>query len=173
MSRGIQKNTTAWDEESKYLDETCKTSKTILIKKLSYITDLNCKNKIPKNIIPGGIGACAPDGGAWFYKNKLICAFEAKKQQNRGNAIERWYKNNFICRVINPNISYVTFASGEGAISNGVIQNTLHIAHYNGGINHYEPGKNTIYYEVNGFILDKIVHIMENVILERIENENR
>jgi hypothetical protein len=171
MGRGIQKNTTVWDNDSKILDENCRKARNILIHELHSIKYLECKLKLPKNIIPGGEGSCAPDGGAWFYKDIFICTFEAKKQQNAGNAIERWFKNNFICRTINPNISYITFASGMGARLGGVIQKTLNVAHFDGGIDTYIPTKNSIFYSIDGFTLNKMIDIMRSVIMERINHE--
>ena len=56
---------------------------------------LTAQVKLRSEQIPNGKGACQPDGLAWFWDGELIAVFEAKKQQNRGNAIERWYKNNF------------------------------------------------------------------------------
>ena len=115
MNGGIQKNTTAYDLESKNLDKICKQARRCTEIDLSIkYPKLKCFPKLKQEQIPGNVGACSPDGGLWFYDEKLILAFEGKKQQNKGNAIERWFKNNYICRKINPNISYLTFASGSG-----------------------------------------------------------
>jgi hypothetical protein len=127
-------------------------------------------NKLDKINIPGKIGSCAPDGGLWFYKNELIAVFEAKKQQNAGNAIERWFKNNFIVKKINPKCSYITFAIGAGAAENGVIYKTLHIAHYEGGINVYKPEMNSMFCSPTGFELSSIYSIMKNVLDERLNH---
>ena len=108
--------------------------------------------------------------GAWFYREVLIAVFEGKKQQDRGNAIERWFKNNYICRKVNPNVSYVTFCTGEGAYDNGQIGKALNIAHLN-GFNQYNPADNSAYFSIEGFTGEQIYTIMKDVLIERIENE--
>lgn len=56
-----------------------------------------------------------PDGGLWFKYGDLVLAFEAKKQEARGNADERWDKNYGLCKYhINENVMYVTFLYGSG-----------------------------------------------------------
>ena len=32
---------------------------------------LTMQRKLLADQIPGGVGACEPDGGAWFYDNKI------------------------------------------------------------------------------------------------------
>ena len=103
---------------------------------------------------------------------KAIAVFEGKKQQDRGNAIERWYKNNAICRLISPNVSYVTFACGEGAYDDGTIGNTLNVFHLL-GFDKYNPGNNSCFMSVNGFDTEYISDIMIEVIEERIRNINK
>ena len=110
----------AADDDAKRLDTALKDLKDIVFEELSIeYPDLVLQKRLLPSQIPGGIGGCEPDGGAWFYQDKLIAVFEAKKQQDSGNAIERWFKNNYICRLINPQVSYVTFATGEGAYEGG------------------------------------------------------
>ena len=60
---------------------------------------------------------CEPDGGIFYWKDKPIFACEAKKQQNAGNACERWTDNVAILRLINEEISYATFAHAEQSIN--------------------------------------------------------
>ena len=132
--------------------------------------DLKLQKKLTKDQIPGGKGACEPDGGAWFYRGVLIAVFEGKKQQDRGNAIERWFKNNYICRKVNQNVSYVTFCTGEGAYDNGQIGKALNIAHLT-GFNQYNPADNSAYFNIEGFTGEQIYTIMKDVLIERIENE--
>ena len=93
---------------------------------------------------------CAPDGGLFYYKGKLIVASEAKHQGATGNAIERWYKNAFILRQVNPSITYLTFATGEGAQENAVICKSLSPAHPH-GYNNYVIGENVCFTSVKGF----------------------
>lgn len=115
---------------------------------------------------------CEPDGGAWYYKGSLIAVFEAKKQQNAGNAIERWYKNMYLCRKINPEVSYVTFCRGEGACKEGAIGKLLDVAHLL-GFNQYNAGDNSCWLSKDGFTESFIEETMKSIILERIENINR
>ena len=93
--------------------------------------------------------------------------FEGKKQQDRGNAIERWYKNNFVCRTINPDVSYVTFCTGEGAYDNGQIGKALNIAHLD-GFDQYNPGKNSAFMSIDCFDKEFLRSTMIEVICERI-----
>ena len=175
---GIQTGTVATDARARKLDEQCKHQKENVLKALKKLyPDLVLQKKLTQKQIPGGIGACEPDGGAWFYRGVLIAVFEGKKQQNRGNAIERWFKNNFICRLISPNVSYVTFCTGEGAFMNwtfdkvpltyGQIVKTLNVAHLD-GFDQYNPGKNSAYLSTESFTKEFINATMVKVISERI-----
>ena len=173
---GIQKGTVATDTVAKKLDTQCKTLKESII-----VPGLIVQRKIRQDQIPGGIGACDPDGGAWFKDGKLVAVFEGKKQGKKGNAIERWFKNNFVCRditfsfscsitfyfvcrAINPDVCYVTFCVGEGAGDGEVIQKTLNIAHM-AGINKFNPNGNTVFFAVDGFTTE----FMNDVMLEVLE----
>jgi hypothetical protein len=166
---GIQKGTVATDPRARKLDDQCKQLKKEIFKELKHLyPGLKMQAKLRQDQIPGGIGACAPDGGAWLYNDVLIAVFEGKKQQDRGNAIERWFKNNFVCRKINPNVSYVTFCTGEGAYQTGQIGKALNIAHL-AGINQYNPGDNSVYLTTEyGFTKQFISDIMVTTIVERI-----
>lgn len=171
MAGGIQPGTVATDAAARKLDDQCKHQKQRLYNELKDLyPDLTLQKKLTKNQIPGGNGACEPDGGAWFYRDVLIAIFEGKKQQDRGNAIERWYKNNYICRKINPEVSYVTFCTGEGAYDNGQIGKALNISHL-AGFNQYNPGDNSAFLRPDGFTGEEIYAIMKEVLIERIENE--
>ena len=164
---GIQNGTVATDARARKLDNYCKELRESVFANFKS-EDLTVQKKLNQNQIPGGIGACEPDGGAWFYKGILIAVFEGKKQQNRGNAIERWYKNNYICRSINPQVSYVTFATGGGATANGTIGKALNIAHLN-GFNKYVPGGNSCFLNPDSIDKDEMLNIMKEVITERIQ----
>lgn len=171
MAGGIQPGMVATDARARKLDEQCKHQKQDLFEDLKTLyPDLKLQRKLSQTQIPGGKGACEPDGGAWFYKEVLIAVFEGKKQQDRGNAIERWFKNNYICRKINPNVSYVTFCTGEGAYDNGQIGKALNIAHLD-GFDQYNPGSNSAYLRPDGFTGEEIYAIMKEVLVERIQNE--
>ena len=164
---GIQNGTVATDARARKMDNYCKELRESVFANFKS-EDLTVQKKLNQTQIPGGIGACEPDGGAWFYKGILIAVFEGKKQQNRGNAIERWFKNNFICRSINPQVSYVTFATGEGAKADGTIGKALNIAHLN-GFNKYVPGGNSCFMNTDTIDKEQMNGIMHEVILERME----
>jgi len=113
---GIQKNTTAFDDESFRLDKYLKDAS----KELSNIfTDYTHISLMKENMKIDLVGdACfgfAPDGGAWFKDGILVAAFEAKKQGQTGNACERWWDNAVTAKHINEDVIYVTFCSGAGA----------------------------------------------------------
>ena len=165
---GIQTGTVATDARACKLDEQCKHVKNTVLPIISAVyPGVTMQKKLTKEQIPGGKGACLPDGGLWFYKAKLIAAFEGKKQQDLGNAIERWFKNNYICRKINPFVSYVTFCTGEGAYENGQIGKALNVAHLS-GFNQYNPGENSAYLNTDSFTKQEINAIMIETVCERI-----
>lgn len=68
-----------------------------------------------------------PDGGIFINDSrKMIVTFEAKHQQDGGNALERWYMNQRLLEEVAKEKGYssyyVTLASGEGAyVSNGKV----------------------------------------------------
>ena len=165
---GIQNGTVATDARARKLDEQCKHLKDDVFTELKKIyPELTLQKKLSKLQIPGNKGGCQPDGGAWFYRGMLIAAFEGKKQQDRGNAIERWFKNNYICRKINPEVSYVTFCTGEGAYDDGQIGKALNVAHH-AGLNQYNPGDNSVFLNTDCFTREFINATMIEVICERI-----
>ena len=170
MPGGIQPGTVATDEAARTLDQHCKSRAEVLRESLlpRYNGRLTSQVKLRLDQIPNGKGACQPDGHLWFWDGELIAVFEAKKQQDRGNAIERWYKNNYICRKISPNVSYVTFAVGEGAYAGGTIGRALSPAH-DIGFDVYEPGGNSCFMNKKGFTAEEIESIMFHTIKERIE----
>jgi hypothetical protein len=166
---GIQNGTVATDARARKLDKQCKHLKRDVYELLKKtFPKLTIQNKLTKEQIPGGKGACQPDGGAWFYDGVLIAIFEGKKQQDRGNAIERWYKNNYIARKVNPDVSYVTFCTGEGAYEDGKIGKALHVAHLS-GYNQYNPGDNSAFLNTDCFTEEEIRDRMIKVICERID----
>lgn len=167
--RGIQIGQVATDAQAARMDKQCKTisCKVYGILSAKYGERLTQQKKLLQTQIPGGIGACEPDGTVWFWDGSLIASFEAKKQQNKGNAIERWYKNNYICRLMNPDVSYITFACGEGAKFGGVIHKALAVAHPK-GFNTYFPKANSCWMKTDGFSDEEIEKIMTDVLEERI-----
>lgn len=174
---GIQKGTEAGSEESKKLDGDVKViSLAIARAQTSYFYEAGHKNmlserfsdkvrqaaSLPELEVMGITLGCMPDGGMWFDGNrlkanrKLIAGFEAKHQQDGGNAIERWCKNYMLCKGMNPDVKYITFMSGPGATPNGVLYKFGHsmVA---------ANGPNCIfYYQPDGFsqedIFNKMVH---------------
>lgn len=163
---GIQKGQCATDALARKLDVDCRQAADETRKILAREgIEVEFKKKLTKEQIPGNKGACQPDGGLWFIGGKLVCAFEGKKQGNGGNAIERWFKNNFICRMIAPDISYVTFATGPGAVENGVIHNCLNVAHLQ-GVNQVNHSSNSLFLSEQGFTCDELVTIMVEVLRE-------
>lgn len=160
---GIQNGTTALDEQSKAMDDNAKEAMIRVAELLKNdYPELTVYKKLDQSQIPGGIGSCAPDGGVWFFRGILIMAFESKKQGRKGNAIERWFKNNFIIRAINPAATYVTFASGEGVVAGNPIHRILHIAHQGlyGVMNEVQIGTNNLHSQSNGFSVDEMSNIM-------------
>lgn len=144
MAGGIQLGTEAGSVESKQLDgDVSRIARAIAQAQNQYVFERGHRNltsericedvrdraQLPeftsKNIEIG----CVPDGGMWFDGNRdnpnrrLKVVFEAKHQQNAGNAIERWATNRALCLSINPDARYITFATGEGSVENGVLKN--------------------------------------------------
>jgi hypothetical protein len=165
---GIQPGTCATDECARKLDCDCKRlAKEVYQDLKTKYSDLTFQTKLTHAQIPGGIGACQPDGGLWFKGDRLVAVFEAKKQGAGGNAIERWFKNNYICRLISPFVSYVTFATGPGACANGVIPKTLNVAHSE-GVDRLNFGGNSLLLSVVGFTNDELKAIMIETLEEAL-----
>lgn len=166
---GIQKGTVATDAVAKELDEQCKK-----IAESIEIKGLRMQTRLKKSQIPGGLAGCEPDGGAWFLGDKLVAVFEGKKQGEKGNAIERWFKNNYIARSINSDVCYITFCVGAGAAENKVLMKTLSIAHLNGdeelNVNKFVPKYNSAYFSVDGFSEEFISNKMHEVLEYCVEN---
>lgn len=88
-----------------------------------------------------------PDGGFVFDGDLMILATEAKKNNDKGNAIERWYHKVFAVRkFFNREVSFVTFASGYIS-EDGPIYTKLYPAHSDedGCINEFCPKKNSLF----------------------------
>lgn len=160
-------HTGASDEGSKRLDTDLKEIARELALELRHLNGLKMKTAVPKE---DTITPCVPDGGAWFYRGVLVAVFEAKKQQNAGNAIERWYKNMYRCRDLNPEVSYVTFCRGEGARPMGVMGVALDVAQ--DGWNAYYPGGNSCWMEPSGFTKEFLKETMR-LIIEECVKRNR
>lgn len=174
---GIQPGTVASSVESKLIDKQVKTANQELFQELKEtIPGLTFQLKLRKDQIPGGVGACAPDGGIWFYNGVPIFASEAKKQGKRGNAIDRWYKNPNIMLACNKDILYVTFCTGEGTLENGPIWDTLHIVvegEYNTIREKSKKGYGrdnfSIFLEEKNFDFDYVKATLKEIILKAID----
>lgn len=153
-------------KESKELDGNLKTVSRLVFHELKQkYPSLTFEKRFRSEIHQAG---CEPDGGLFFYKGKLIVAAEAKHQGRKGNAIERWYKNAFVLRQLSASVTYITYATGEGAQENEVICKTLSPAHPF-GFNIYNIGENVCYTSVDGFLPEVIYEGLKGAILDQIE----
>ena len=142
MAGGIQKGTEAGTVESKLLDGDVRLIAEAInqaqdeyfyerghrnLLNERYGEDVRSQAQLPELARLGINSGCVPDGGMWFdgdrrqETRKLKVVFEAKHQQNGGNAVERWATNRALCQVIDPAAVYVTFATGAGAVEGGVL----------------------------------------------------
>lgn len=166
MAGGIQVGSEAGSAESKQLDGDVKNiAMAIAVFQEKYCFEIgHQKNKIlpechKMNVTLG----CVPDGGMWFDGSRnqprtVKAVFEAKHQQDGGNAIERWTKNYLICYRMNPDVKYITFMTGEGAQPGGVL---YEFGQTMRAIN----GDNCIfYYQPNGFTEEEIFNIMIGIL---------
>ena len=179
MAGGIQVGTEAGSIESKQLDGDVKAVAEALAQYLkiknhnryfyefghqNYTGANFSKKTIFENALPelaerGVTVGCVPDGGMWFdgprsQPRTLEVVFEAKYQQDGGNAIERWSKNYLLCYRLSPEVKYVTFMTGPGATPNGVL-------HKFGVSMSAMNGPNCIfYYAPTGFSKQGIFNIM-------------
>ena len=118
---GIQLGGTSITEASATLDTQLKELAKKLAKEFKGFNKGHSKNT---PLFEGVYSGCVPDGGLWLDgKGKVRVAIEGKVQGNHGNAQERHAKNLLICHANRSELGfrYVTFMAGEGAISNGVL----------------------------------------------------
>lgn len=116
MAGGIQVGTTAFDAESKKLDDQTKSARDLLAEQFPGVRMIKRMiSKMKIDLVGDDCFGFAPDGGAWFINDKLVAAFESKKQGTKGNACERWWDNAVTAKHINKDVIYVTFCSGGGA----------------------------------------------------------
>lgn len=170
MARGIQLGQRAADAEAIAMDAGLKAAARQAYIELA-IPGLTIQHKLKQDQIPGNIGSCAPDGLLWLYKGKLIAAFEAKKQGTIGNALERWFCNNYICRLIAPNISYITFCCGEGALPGGTMERILNIAHLQ-GFNKLIINSNSCFMQRHTFAKQTMIKLIKEAIILSIYAKN-
>lgn len=170
---GIQTGTVAASAKSIKLDSSLKVAAPRVFEVLSKDYPKLSFSRDEKRAAIDEVGA-SPDGGIFYYDGVPIAAFEGKHQGKGGNAIERWFKNYvfFICK--NPNISYLTFATGEGVDEGGAVlknfnthmrQNLNRPAEYN-VIN---PGSCSFYLSADGFEMDTVQEVMAECIVTTIK----
>ena len=170
MAGGIQPGTMAWDERALKLDKQVKSASITVLEKLkNQYPELQYERKLPFEFLFDGIGSCQPDGGVWFYKGKMVAAFEAKKQNDRGNAIERWYKNFFLLKEVNERVPYITFAIGAGAKEGEPIWKSLYSA-MKGQFNQIRPDGPSCFLKPEGFTAEEIENIIFEFVSKELEN---
>jgi len=122
-------------------------------------------HKLPKQYFLHGFGACAPDGGVWFYNGNLIAAFEAKRGgNNQGNAIERWFKNHRKIEKMNGRCPLVTYAVGAGVRKTHPIYRALYEEH-GGNYNVFRGDGSSCFLSESGFTLDELKESMRSFIV--------
>jgi len=120
----------------------------------------NSDQRLPEFVSLGITLGCVPDGGLWFEKNndsrKLRFVFESKHQGKKGNAIERWGKNYILCKMLNPEVKYITFLTGEGCQEGEIL------CRFAKSMEILDP-KNTLFHSSeNGFTQAEIESIMKS-----------
>lgn len=68
-------------------------------------------------------GGFSPDGGIFCRPDGVpVVSCEAKYQGERGNAIERLYKNHTTLKLLNPDVLNLVYCSGDGFFNNNSSQ---------------------------------------------------
>ena len=103
--------------KSKQLDSLVKSVRDLLAHDFSDLTMIKkiSKNDFAKyfNYVPKTKG-CEPDGGIWWKNGLPVVVIEAKHEDERGNAHQRWWENAILISHINPKCIYYTLATGTG-----------------------------------------------------------
>ena len=166
---GIQAGTVATDRHAKYLDRGLKYIAEELADELKE-QGFTMRKKLDRKEVADMFGievGCEPDGGLWYKDGKLVAVFEGKKQGEKGNAIERWFKNHWIVSLINPAVKYVTLGSREGFAEGNYcyrIAKSVQNVH-NRKLNVlYESGTSWMLNE-EGFTLEEIRKIMRDTLV--------
>ena len=159
---GIQAGSTAFDVDSRKLDEQVKGTKESIGSKFPGLTvERKLTNEMKIKYFKSDCLGFEPDGGLYFKGGELRLVIEAKKQNALGNAQERWWDNATTARHINPNVKYVTFCTGAGAASGGPLDRLSKKAHVVCGENfvfHLKPA-GFLQSEVDAFVRDAITSI--------------
>ncbi len=178
MAGGIQKGTEAGSAESKQLDGDVKVIAEAIAQaqnRYFYESGHRCLDEtkfshrtvieaaIPEMRERGVEIGCMPDGGMWFdaprgQTRTLKVAFEAKHQQDGGNAIERWNKNYLLCNRLWPEARYITFMTGEGAKVGGVLHS------FGKTMSAINGADCVFYYAPTGFSQEDIFSVMNSVL---------
>jgi hypothetical protein len=183
MAGGIQKGTQAGSKASKKLDRNLRKVSEAIAQALEaqnkpgspyferghenlvaarWTQEKKDRAALPELAQLGITVGCVPDGGMWFDGDrskpdrKLLAVFEAKHQQDGGNAIERWCKNHMFSKCISPDMTYHTVMSGEGAKPGGVLDkfaNSITAAEGSSCVFHKKP---------EGFSEEEIFDIMKD-----------
>lgn len=167
---GIKVGSTAYDSTSRTLNTRLTDAKNILEKELDS-HGYTLLRRIDRRTNPILIKGANPDGGIWLDPNGIIiAAFEAKKQGIRGNAHERWFKNHRLLSHINPDIRYVTFLSGEGAIDDsgmaGDFKTVLLMEGKEPTFGTIHPKGCSFVASKDGFSLSEVVEIMRKAVMQ-------
>lgn len=163
---GIQPGTIATSEKSSKIDVDTRIVTKMLMDKYGEKYNLTWLPKLRREHMPFANSACKPDGGIFVYKGRIVYSIEAKYQKAQANAIERWHKNHNLLRMINPHISYLTFAAGEAVT--GAMPVALNFMHLDEP-NTQHPFYNTIYYSVNGFSVIEMFEVSEQLLLTTLK----
>ena len=103
--------------KSKKLDTMVKTFRDNLKHEFNGFT---VQNKLTENNFADFLGykpldkGCEPDGGIWFYNGLPVLVIEAKHEDKKGNAHQRWWENANLISHMNPKCIYHTLATGTG-----------------------------------------------------------
>lgn len=119
-----------------------------------------------------------PDGGCILDESRtVIMCGEAKYNGKGGNAIERWFYNSFRLRVLFPDISYLTFGSGDVS-EFSPMRGTLYVAHHGdfGSFDKFTPCKNSAFLK-ESWSHDEVKMIVKNSLIEllglKLEGEEK
>ena len=124
----------------------------------------------------------APDGGIFCLASdnhvSHILSSEAKHQQNAGNAIERWYKNYVVSTAVAPRLACVVFASGEGAVPNGVIEKGLKSAFVDHALKTGQPVRHvnhaymdgpSLFMNKDGYTTEEMADTLKKILIKQLQ----
>jgi hypothetical protein len=173
--RGIQQGQVATDEAARINDSLVNACARKLMSELQ-IEGLTFQSKLTQAQIISGVGSCQPDGGIFLLNGVPVAFFESKKQGSKGNAIERWYKNERILRRINPEVLSGTFCVGEGVLENGPIWKVMHEAcdgDFNAVRSKTAPimTRNSVFLSQEGFDEQFVIDRMRAIVMAAISAE--